>query len=204
MPIAEAGFHFPDGRAVPNALINVGPTIQVVVSALGPVVAAPAAGAAPVAPVAPAPAPTAQVVSGLIDTGAQQSCIDSDLAIRLGLPVVDRVMISGANGAHGHDVFAAQVSVPSLGITQTGLFAGVHLSGGQQPHQVLLGRTFLQNVVMVYDGRRAQVMVASANGFGFGGMMPFPSPVAPLPVPVQPATGAAPDAVPPVPPNPTP
>ncbi len=178
MPIAEAGFFAPDGTVIPSALLNLGPTVQVLVSGVPANIPPQAGGVA-------AGVPAAQVVNGLVDTGAAQSCIDSDLAARLNLPVIDRVTLSGSNGAHQHDVFAAQVSVPVLGIIQTGRFAGVHLAGGQQPHHVLLGRTFLQNVVMVYDGRRSQVMLASATAL-FGGFGGFPLPIIPAgPEPLQ-------------------
>src|SRR5262245_27820099 len=35
----------------------------------------------------------------LVDTGAMESCIDSGLAMRLNLPIVDRRKISGVHGA---------------------------------------------------------------------------------------------------------
>src|SRR5262245_47477459 len=35
----------------------------------------------------------------LVDTGATESCIDSGLAMRLNLPIVDRRKISGVHGA---------------------------------------------------------------------------------------------------------
>lgn len=163
MPIAEAAFHSPDGQAVPGLLVLFGPTLQVIVG--------PSASSLPPLEVLAGGNQTSaarglEAVQGLVDTGAQESCIDADLARRLGLAVVDRIRISGSNGAHPHDVFAAQVLVPSLGIAQVGRFAGVHLAGGGQRHHVLLGRTFLQNVVMIYDGRRSQVTLASSAILG--------------------------------------
>lgn len=83
------------------------------------------------------------------------------LARTLGLPVVDFVMIGGAAGASRHPLYAARVAIPVLEIFQFGAFAGVDLAGGEQPHRVLLGRTFLQGTVMIYDGIRAQVTIAS-------------------------------------------
>ena len=73
------------------------------------------------------------------------------LAQTLGLPVVDFVMICGTVGANRHPLYAARVAIPVLEIFQFGAFAGVDLAEGEQPHRVLLGRTFLQSTV-IYDG----------------------------------------------------
>jgi predicted aspartyl protease len=97
----------------------------------------------------------------LIDTGATESCIDDALAAALGLTAVDKIMIGGSAGAREHNVYLAVVSMPSIAKVQFGRFAGVDLAGGGQLHRVLLGRTFLAGVVMIYDGLRAQVTLAS-------------------------------------------
>ena len=56
-------------------------------------------------------------------------------------------------------VYMAQIHIPQLNFTQYGKFAGVQLVGGGQQHQALLGRTFLQGTMMIYDGIRGQVTV---------------------------------------------
>ena len=55
----------------------------------------------------------------------------------------------------------SRVAIPALEIFEFGAFAGVDLGAGEQPQRVLLGRTFLQSTVMIYDGVRGQVTVAS-------------------------------------------
>ena len=146
MPLADAAFLDPDGRPDHASLIEFGPSLEVVVSTH----------------VDPKHAPTeGHTTHALVDTGATQSCIDMQLAQTLGLPVVDFVMIGGAAGASRHPLYAARVAIPVLDIFQFGAFAGVDLAGGEQPHRVLLGRTFLQGTVMIYDGIRAQVTIAS-------------------------------------------
>ena len=87
----------------------------------------------------------------LVDTGATQSCIDIQIAQSLGLPVVDTVMIAGAAGPYPHPLYAARVAIPTLEIFHFGAFAGVDLAAGEQPHRVLLGRTFLQGTVMTRE-----------------------------------------------------
>lgn len=107
------------------------------------------------------PAAGIKGVSALVDTGATESCIDSQLATHLGLPIVDRRKISGSQGAHEVNIHLAQVHVPSLNTTLYGLFAGVHLAAGGQPHRALIGRTFLQHYTMVYEGRTGTVIISS-------------------------------------------
>lgn len=106
------------------------------------------------------PKSTASQVPALVDTGATESCIDNVLAVSLGLPEIDRLTISGVSGHDEVPVYLAHIVVPSLRLTQYGSFAGVKLTDGGQLHQVLIGRTFLQNMIMIYDGLRGQVTLA--------------------------------------------
>ena len=146
MPLADAGFADPAGKPDRGALIEYGPSLEVVVSPF-------------VDP--PQPPTDGHTTHALVDTGATQSCIDMQLADSLSLPVVDFVMMAGAAGASRHPLYAARVAIPALEIFQFGAFAGVDLAAGGQPHRVLLGRTFLTGTVMIYDGVRAQVTIAS-------------------------------------------
>ena len=83
-----------------------------------------------------------------------------DLALKLNLPPVDRQFVSGSAGRHEVMLYLAQIAAPNLGFTQHGQFAGVPLAAGGQQHQVLLGRTYLRNFIMFYDGVRGQVTLA--------------------------------------------
>jgi predicted aspartyl protease len=93
----------------------------------------------------------------LVDTGASECCIDSDLAQKLNLPVVDRRHIAGVSGRKEVDVYLAHVHIPSLTFTMYGPFAGVDLIAGGQRHYALIGRTFLRHFNMVYDGTTGNV-----------------------------------------------
>ncbi len=150
MPLIEAGFVTADGAADSAQLVALGPTLQVIV------------GHQPPDGQQQDPENT-ETVLGLIDTGASESCIDAQLAERLGLPIIDVRTIGGAGGPSEHNVYLAQILIPSLDMPQYGSFTGVNLVDGGQHHQVLLGRTFLRNTIMIYDGFRAQVTVASAK-----------------------------------------
>jgi predicted aspartyl protease len=108
-----------------------------------------------------APIPGVQGVRALVDTGAGESCIDNLLAANLNLPVADRRSISGIHGSHTANMQLAQVHIPALGFTLYGMFTGVDLHAGGQPHLALLGRTFLQHFTMVYEGRIGNMTLSS-------------------------------------------
>lgn len=98
----------------------------------------------------------------LVDTGATESCIDSALALMLKLPIVDRQEVAGVHGADTVNVHLAQIYVPTLNFTVYGRFAGVHLhAGGHHPYFALIGRDFLLNFTMMYEGRTGIVILSN-------------------------------------------
>ena len=97
----------------------------------------------------------------LVDTGALESCIDDELAMRLNLPVLARRQVSGVGGTLDVNEYMAQIYVPELNFTILGPFAGVHLAAGHQPHYALIGRTFLQHFNMAYEGRTGSVILSN-------------------------------------------
>ena len=106
--------------------------------------------------------PTSQVetVPALLDTGASESCIDEALAQSIGLPIVDRQMVSGVGGGTEVNIYLGHIVFPSLQYMQWGRFAGAKLADGNQIHRALIGRTMLRTCLMVYDGRVGRVMLA--------------------------------------------
>lgn len=107
------------------------------------------------------PVPGIKVIDALVDTGATECCIDNLLAAQLKLPVVDRRQISGSSGAHITNMYLAQIHVSSLRFTIYGVFAGVDLKAGGQIHSALIGRTFLRNFTMVYEGTIGTVTISN-------------------------------------------
>ena len=103
----------------------------------------------------------AEQQSALVDTGAIASCIDAALAAELGLPLFTRGSISGVGGVSEVQYHLAQIYIPSLSHIIYGVFAGVHLSAGGQPHQALIGRDFLKNFRMTYEGRTGEVILSN-------------------------------------------
>ena len=96
--------------------------------------------------------------AALIDTGASGSCISEDLAKELGLPIVDRMEVTGVGGRRVHNVYLAHVVVKQLGVESRGAFIGVPRLGAQP---LLVGRDFLANVVLIYDGVTGVVTICN-------------------------------------------
>ena len=103
-----------------------------------------------------APCLPEQIYPALIDTGATESCIDSDLAALLGLLIVDIVRMGGIDGSAEFNLHAAQVMIPSLKSFIYGRFAGVHLRAGGQPHQALPGAHSSRDSAWHMTERRVQ------------------------------------------------
>ena len=103
--------------------------------------------------------PPAREYGALVDTGATASCIDSELADELSLPVVDRAAIDGAFGPELTNIYLAQIVAPSLGLSIYGRFAGINLHEGEQEHNALIGRDFLKLCSMAYQGDTGSVIL---------------------------------------------
>lgn len=145
---SNCGFKDGQGEVAPDLLVRFGPTLLVDIG-FDPKLAA---GANPDFPL--------KKLKALVDTGAGDSCIDSGVAMQLGLPVIDQRLCSGIGGATRVNMHLAQIYIPSLKHTLFGSFAGVHLSSGGQWHQALLGRTFLRPFKLSYDGPTGQVVIS--------------------------------------------
>jgi predicted aspartyl protease len=114
----------------------------------------------PAAPMGP-PALAETKLWALVDTGATESCIDSDLAMKLQLPIVDQRKVGGVSGIKEVNMHLAHIHIPTLAFTLYGAFAGVDLIAGGQLHYALIGRTFLQQFKMVYDGLTGDVTLTA-------------------------------------------
>lgn len=88
--------------------------------------------------------------------------IDSELTLNFGLTPVDKWIIAGAVGATEHLVYMAAITIPKLGISPFGKFTGGNLKFGLILQNVLLGRDFLSNIIMIYYGVKAQFTIITA------------------------------------------
>lgn len=152
MPVTKCGFNDAPGAPGRELLVSSGPTLIVNIG-FDPTYD-------PAKPSRPPILPSDQLWA-LVDTGAMESCIDSDLAMRLNLPVIDRRPLSGAHGAKEVNVHLAHIHVPTLLFTIYGPFCAVDLAAGGQQHRSLIGRTFLKNFTMVYEGRTGTVTLSN-------------------------------------------
>lgn len=98
-------------------------------------------------------------VRALIDSGAGGDCIDDDLARSLALPVTDEGEVSGVGGKHWAAVYLARLWIPPLGRLLFQPFTGVKLSQGEQWRRIILGRSFLRQHKLTYDGASGQVEI---------------------------------------------
>lgn len=97
----------------------------------------------------------------LLDTGASGNSIDVELAAHLRLPVADYdVEISGSVGRHLTNIYLAQLYIPGLNRIIRGRFTGVNLAAGGQYHRAIIGRSFLQDFVLHYDGRTGEATIS--------------------------------------------
>jgi hypothetical protein len=144
--LAQAGFKKGKAGATPaDLLVQLGPTLLVDIglksrSASGEL-----------------PDLALKSVRALIDTGAGGDCIDDGLAQSLGLPVTDEGEISGIGGKHKAYIYTARLWVPGLKRLLFQPFTGVKLRQGEQWHQVILGRSFLRQYRLTYDGGSGEV-----------------------------------------------
>ena len=151
MKRVNCGFNDGAGHLAPDLLVQLGPTLLVDI------------GFETVPQPDVVPNLAVKKVRALVDTGATDSCIDSALAMRLALPIIDQRLCSGIGGATRVNMHLAQIYIPSLTHTLFGSFAGVELAAGGQWHQALLGRTFLRPFTMRYDGPTGMVVISDRS-----------------------------------------
>lgn len=126
-----------------RTLINEGPKIQVTISvpasieqqliAAGSVIPQPISGEA------------------LIDTGAFRTSIDQDVAVQLGLPVIDQANISSATHSNiTLNVYPPKIEFHGLGSIQSARAIGCNLQS--QGIIAILGRDILAGCTLFYNG----------------------------------------------------
>lgn len=88
---------------------------------------------------------------GLIDTGATNVCIDIRMAVELGLSSTGKESVGVAGGGSlMSDVYAGILEVPQLNFSEMVPFYTLRMR--HPTHDVLLGRSFLQNFIVTFDG----------------------------------------------------
>ena len=82
------------------------------------------------------------------------------------MPVVDTITIFWAGESREHNVYAANIVVHHLKLGVQGRFIGIDFILGDIPQEVILGRTFLEEVVMIYDGIKGEVRSRAGRAEG--------------------------------------
>lgn len=105
-------------------------------------------------------APARIRATALIDSGASISGVKPSVAQMAGLIQTRSVGVSGVIGAELRPVYTASIILPDYDIQLDAIdLAGVELV--QQGVDVLLGRPFLRNVTLVYEGRSGTFFIQS-------------------------------------------
>ncbi|WP_419317658.1 hypothetical protein ACN2C7_14410 [Caulobacter sp. ErkDOM-E] len=151
MAETQAGFKHGKSELAQDLLVRFGPTLLVDI------------GFKPIAITDNGPELEFRGLKALVDTGAGDSCIDSGIAGRARLPVIDQRVASGIGGATRVNIHMARLYIPSLKQMLFQPFAGVELETGGQWHQALLGRTFLRPYTLRYVGPTGEVVISHAD-----------------------------------------
>lgn len=95
-----------------------------------------------------------QFVAGtaIIDTGASKVCIDYRIAQTLNLRQIDQTTLQVVGGTVSAPVYLAELEVPSLNYKK--LIEVVAAKVGHASYQALLGRSFLSEFIVTFDGPR--------------------------------------------------
>lgn len=155
MPVANHWWNLPDGKGgqVPHqwALSTEGPAFNVSISIPEPLAKLYADTGVPLPP------PVAGMA--LIDTGATLTCVDESVPARLALAPIDRRPVLTPSGLTEQFRYAVRLDFPGSGVTTLpywNVFGSKLSSSGQliggHPLIVLLGRDFLLNKILFYNG----------------------------------------------------
>jgi len=98
------------------------------------------------------PSTPTESLEGLIDTGASVICLDGRVATRLGLVAINRKPMQVADGSQVMaSVYMAEMTIAGLGFKEwVEIYA---LPMARPSPRVLLGRSFLRNYMVTYNGR---------------------------------------------------
>lgn len=97
--------------------------------------------------------------TGLIDTGAAFTAVDSDVLTRLGVPPVGAIKAYGPTGEEEQGIYMCQIKflgtdIPTIEHSVTG--SKLQNFG----HIALIGRDILQYSLLVYDGKHGMWTIA--------------------------------------------
>ena len=103
---------------------------------------------------------------GLIDTGASDVCIDYRLASELRLRQIDQQTVATPGGSLLAAVFLGVLEVPALQFKK--LMPLYALKVGRASYNVILGRSFLADFIVTFDGPNGFFHFAHPTDLGSG------------------------------------
>lgn len=96
---------------------------------------------------------------GLIDTGASDVCIDYRIALQLGLKAIDQSFVGIVGSSTLATIYLGRLLIPEIQFDRImPLYA---LKVRQPTHDVLVGRSVLQNYLVTFDGPAGMMQVAT-------------------------------------------
>ncbi len=100
------------------------------------------------------PVPPPQTGQALIDTGASNSCIDDEVAKKLGLPVIDQgFMVSATHEKVPCNIYPVLISSPIMNFNIPRAMGAALVSQGLV---AIIGRDVLQSCTLFYNGPAGQ------------------------------------------------
>lgn len=100
---------------------------------------------------------------GLIDTGASDICIDYRVALRLGLREINQATVGVVGGTTMARIYLGRLIVPQVGFDRVCPLYALKVS--HPTHDVLLGRSFLENYIVTFDGPAGTFSFATRSDF---------------------------------------
>jgi hypothetical protein len=103
-----------------------------------------------------APRHDGAVYAALVDTGAENTSVDAQIAATIGAPQVGTGIVHAMNGRHNAvSMVDLQIFLPSPNIVFAAKAAVMDFRADGQTFDLILGRTFLANCEFSLDGPRA-------------------------------------------------
>jgi predicted aspartyl protease len=97
----------------------------------------------------------AENLSGIIDTGASVICVDGRVVKRLGLVASNKKPVQMADGRiETATIYSARMVIAALGFDDIVQVYALEMKSTTPISRVLIGRSFLSNYIVNYDGPR--------------------------------------------------
>lgn len=105
--------------------------------------------------------PVTESGHALIDTGAFMSCIDEDVARKLGLSPIDVVnMTSASHESSEANVYAARLEIVAGQVLEFNLAGILGVNLKKQKLIALIGRDILSRCILIYNGTNGQISLS--------------------------------------------